>query len=545
VSIGSFVLAQLFKLPPKQNEVRRKRTAVLPMDDGVTLMTDLYHPKLPGQHPTILMRLPYGRKGFSAVAEIYAERGFNVVLQACRGTEASGGDFDPLINERDDGLATLRWLEAQPWFDGRLGLSGPSYLGYAQWAICDALPPHSAMATKVTSSEFQSVVFPSGAFHLGLWLSWMQVIEGLRGNPLKMSGMMFSGRVEKLTARAAMSLPLIEADTIVAGRKVGFWRHWFENAIGNDAFWERMNHRHRLGPETPPNHFISGWYDFMIDQLLRDYRTLVDAGQTPYLTIGPWTHISNDLHAASISETLTWMRAQLMGDTTGLRAAPVRFHVGGSDTWHECETYPPPTTPRQFFLAPEGRLLDQPDTTVGHDDYRYDPADPTPNIGGAMFAFTGAGPVDNASRESRPDVLCYTSAPLETALTIVGQVQARLFARTSIPHVDFFVRLCDVSPKGVSTNLTDGLVRLGDDGQAGSDGFREVAVSLHATAHRLLPGHRLRLQVSSGAHPRFARNLGTDEPVGTATTLRANDIEIFHGAGRESGMTLPLFALPA
>jgi putative CocE/NonD family hydrolase len=195
MSVGSLVLAKVYNLPPRLFGTTRKRNIALPMDDGVTLMTDVYSPRAKGRHPTILMRLPYGRSGFGTVAECYAERGFNVVLQACRGTEKSGGQFDPLVNERADGLATLRWIKDQAWYDGRLGLSGPSYLGYAQWAICDELPEISAMATKVTSAEFQSVVFPSGAFHLGLWLSWLQVIEGLRGNPLRMTGTMFSGGV--------------------------------------------------------------------------------------------------------------------------------------------------------------------------------------------------------------------------------------------------------------------------------------------------------------------------------------------------------------
>jgi hypothetical protein len=129
VSLASFSLASFYGLPPRLCSARRRRDIALPMDDGVTLMTDVYSPQAKGQHPTILMRLPYGRTGFGTVAECYAERGFHVVLQACRGTEKSGGDFDPLVNERADGLATLRWIEAQDWYDGRLGLSGPSYLG--------------------------------------------------------------------------------------------------------------------------------------------------------------------------------------------------------------------------------------------------------------------------------------------------------------------------------------------------------------------------------------------------------------------------------
>ncbi|HTM76068.1 MAG TPA: CocE/NonD family hydrolase, partial [Devosia sp.] len=308
MSLRSLFLAYVDNLPPRLNGVKKQRNIALTMSDGIVLMTDHFAPRGKSEHPTILMRLPYGRRGFAGIAEAYAERGFHVVLQACRGTEKSGGEFDPLVNERADGLATLDWIKAQPWFDGRLGLSGPSYLGYAQWAICDALPPIAAMATKVTSADFRSVVFPSGAFHLGLWLSWLQVIEGLRERPLKTAGTMFSGGIERKTAKASMVLPLIEADIAAVGRPILFWRHWFQESIGNDQFWEAIDHRHRLTETTPPVHFMSGWYDFMVDQLLSDYQRLVAIGHRPFLTIGTWTHISDELQRDNLRETLLWMR---------------------------------------------------------------------------------------------------------------------------------------------------------------------------------------------------------------------------------------------
>lgn len=541
MSIGSRFLADLYKLPRRQSGVTRQRGLMLPMRDGIELETDHFAPKLKGTHPTIMMRLPYGLNGFATVAEVYAERGFHVVLQSCRGTSKSGGEFDPLTHERSDGLDTLSWIKAQPWFDGRLGVSGPSYLGYAQWAISDALPKHSAMATKVTSAEFKSVVFPGGAFHLGLWLSWLQVVEGIRRNPVDMFRRMISGGIEKRTLRASLKLPLIDADKRVTGHSVPFWKRWMTDAIGNDAFWEALDHSHRLGPRTPPNHFISGWYDFMIDQLLRDYTTLVDVGQRPYLTVGPWTHVASALQGESIKETLTWMRAHLLGDRERLREKPVRIFVSGLEEWREFDSFPPGIPDTQIWhIHPDKVLSQRPVKASTPDTYTYDPRKPTPSIGGAMFAFQGAGPVDNAKLEHRSDVLTYTSEPLFNPVTIIGNVRVTLYARASLPNADFFVRLCDVDEKGVSTNICDGLIRMTSAAPAVVDDIWKLNFKLHATAHRFNENHRLRLLIASGAHPRYARNTGTDEPIGEARTLLPADIEIFHDPAHPTAIHLPV-----
>jgi putative CocE/NonD family hydrolase len=541
VSLSSLYLAWVEDLPPRLNGVTKTRGISLAMDDGVVLKTDHYAPRAEGSHPTILMRLPYGRRGFTPIAEAYCERGFHVIVQACRGTEKSGGQFDPFANERSDGLATLKWIKEQPWFDGRIGLTGPSYLGYAQWAIADALPPVAAMATKVTTSNFRPVVFPSGAFHLNLWLSWVQVIEGLRNNPITTAARMFSGDIERRTERAAQVLPLIEADKVAVGHKIGFWRYWFDHAIGNDAFWNDLDHSHRVSETTPPVHFISGWYDFMLDPLLADYQRLVEFGHTPYLTIGTWFHIAEELQRDNLRETLIWMRAKLVGDDTGLRRNPVRIHISGDDAWHEFDRYPHgPANPINLNIAPDARLIDTETHNDASDRYRYDPSDPTPNLGGAIFAFTGAGAVDNAPLEARDDVLVYTGNVLLSPLTIIGQCQVRLRARSSLPNADFFVRLCDVDPAGISTNICDGLKRVTPDTPLASDGTWTLTFPLHATAHSFRAGHRLRLLIASGAHPRYSRNPGTGEPINTATRLVPNDIEIFHAG---TGLTLPGYSL--
>jgi len=543
MSLTSRLVADRMGLPRRKCRARITKDIQVPMSDGVTLATMLFEPVMAGPHPTLLMREPYGLSGFASIGEIYAERGYNVVLQACRGTDKSGGVFDPLSNERDDGLATLEWIKMQPWYDGRLGTSGPSYLGYTQWAICDALPRHSAMAVKVTSAEFKSIVFPGGSFAVGLWLSWLQTVEGIRRNPLGLMQRMLTGGIDKTTLRASMKLPLRDADKRVVGHEVAFWHRWMTDAVGNDAFWRPMDHTHRIGARTPPVSFTSGWYDFMLDQLLRDYALLVDAGQSPHLTIGPWFHVSAELQAESARQTLAWMNVQLLGEPAPARKA-VRIHVSGRNEWHDFAAWPPgPTDTQIWHLHPQGVLSPRPVQASEPDRYRYDPRNPTPAVGGAMFAFTGAGPVDQKPLETRKDVLVYTSEPLFNDVTVMGQVRVILHARSSLVNTDFFVRLSDVDESGVSTNICDGLVRKTSADPAVPDDIWKITLRTHATAHTFRRGHRLRVVVASGAHPRYSRNTGTDEKLGEAVTLEAADVEIFHDPQRPSAIHLPVFEL--
>ncbi len=147
-----------------------------------------------------------------------------------------------------------------------------------------------------------------------------------------------------------------------------------------------------------------------------------------------------------------------------------------------------------------------------------------------------SGPRDNRALEQRPDVLTYTSEPVTAPLTITGPVTAELFVGSSRPHTDFFARLCDVDPGGKSVNITDGILRLA----GATEPPQRISINLWPTAHQFRPGHRIRLQVSSGAHPRYARNPGSGEPLATASTLHTARQAVYHDPAHPSAVLLPV-----
>lgn len=136
-------------------------------------------------------------------------------------------------------------------------------------------------------------------------------------------------------------------------------------------------------------------------------------------------------------------------------------------------------------------------------------------------------------------MLTYTSAPLEQDLEAIGPVQADLYVKSSLEHTDFFARLCDVNLEGKSINVCDALLRV-QPGRpdAGFDGTLHLTFDLWPTAHRFKAGHCLRLQISSGAHPRYARNPGSGEPLGSATKLLSADQAIYHDPEHPSGIVI-------
>ncbi len=541
MTLSSRLLARLADLPPAENDVLVEHKLPVPMPDGTTLLADRYAPRGAGKLPVILLRSPYGRSGFGLLyGRLLAERGFQVLIQSVRGTFGSGGRFNPFHDERADGLATLEWLKQQPWCSGEFALVGPSYLGFVQWAIArDAGPALKALVPHITASSFRDQTYAGGAFSLDTVLSWIHLIHIQERPPLRLIAAQLGAT--RTLKPLFNHLPLHEVDSRVTGKPVQFYQDWLEHSASGDAWWSAVDFTASVPEVTAPVHLVSGWYDLLLPWLLNDYLALKRAGRQPFLTLGPWPHNSFGGMAAALRESLAWCKAHLQGNRSLLREAPVRLFVMGANTWRDFQEWPPPGAQSQRWHLQSGRgLSPTPPSASEPDHYRYDPADPTPSVGGALLT-REAGPRDNRDLEQRPDVLTYTSTPLEKDLEVIGPVRAELFVRSSLAHTDFFVRLCDVEPSGKSTNLCDGLSRL-VPGQpaAESDGTLRVSIELWPTAHRFLKGHCLRVQVSSGAHPRFTRNPGSGEPLGTAKTLVAADQTIFHDPARPSALLLPV-----
>jgi putative CocE/NonD family hydrolase len=538
VNLSSHLVQRVLKLPaPLTRDLVVQRDLRVPMPDGVQLLADRWAPRAGAEGlPTALVRSPYGRRGlFGAVmARPLAERGFQVLVQSTRGGFGSGGVFDPMRQERDDGLATLEWVVKQPWFGDSIVLVGGSYLGYVQWAVADRLPPQvKAMIPQVTESALTLEFLRADGMTLETPFGW-GVQVAVQGRRWAMPRQLVQGRK---TRRALHTLPLNQADVAAIGQR----SEYIQNILAYDAnhpHWADADHRHRVAEVTVPVSSIGGWYDIFLPGQIRDFQTLQEAGRQARLTIGPWTHAAGkdiiDSTGTAVRDALKFGLAHGRGEQPPERA-PVRLFVMGEEAWRDFDSWPPQGyAPQRFHLQANGSLSTREPAESEPDRYRYDPSDPTPAVGGVRMA-PDSGRVDNTALESRADVLTYTTDVLDRDVEVIGEVSAEIWVRSSLPHADVFVRLCDVDPDGRSSNVCDGLTSL-----TGADEISRAAVRLWPTAHRFKRGHRIRVQVSSGAFPRYARNPGTGESRATATILKAADQAVHHDPTRPSAVILPV-----
>ncbi|GAA4102016.1 CocE/NonD family hydrolase [Actinomadura miaoliensis] len=545
---------RLDRLPPPPIRLTRslprytvERDIPVAMPDGVTLLADRYVPRGVRSAPTILVRTPYGRRGPAAVLNglPFVPFGFQLLVQSVRGTFGSGGEFDPLGNEREDGLATVAWLREQPWFDGSFATYGASYLGYSAWALAaEAGPELKAMALQITASSFREAAYVGGSFALESTLGWTELTRRQTSTLGLLTAPLLSRR---RALRAARSLrPLSELDVLAGGEPMRFYRDLLANHESGADYWRRRDFSGTVGQVGAPVTLLGGWYDVFLPWEIKDYLALRAAGHRPYLTIGPWWHADARHNLVSFREALAWFKAHLRGDFSAVRANPVRLYVTGSREWRDYRDWPPPGMRQErWHLHGGGGLGEDGPQDIRPSAYRFDPSDPTPALGGPSL-LGSSKPVDNRPLEKRRDVLVFTSAVLRKDLDLIGPVVADLFVRSSREHTDFLVRLCDVAPDGTSRNVCEGGLRLDPDHPVadkpvGTEGVRRVAIDLWPIGHRFCRGHRVRVHVTSGAYPKVAVNPGTGEPLATAAAPGVPaDQEVFHDPDHPSAILLPV-----
>jgi putative CocE/NonD family hydrolase len=472
--------------------------------------------------------------------------------------------FQPLRQESADTEDTLNWLGRQNWSNGRIGMTGGSYLGIVQWKAALLNNRYLKAIFPVVAGcddYFDRFYSAGGALKLAQRLEWMS--ENVRAPEFPKPKFL----------DFVLHLPLRSSDRLATGRTVDF----FQKALAHpayDSFWKYLSTREKLEKVRVPVFSVGGWYDNFVESDLDAFRLMRNNGRMHRILIGPWPHnmsyeftgvdFGPDAKLPIRKYQIEWFDYWLKGEpkqTSEHSAAnpPAHIFIMGANRWRDEQEWPlSRARPTPFYLSSggrantlngDGRLQTTAPRQQKPDQFVYEPKNPAPTEGGAVCCNPRVlpwGPRDQRAVEKRKDVLVYSSAPLTRAMEVTGPVRVILYVSTSQQDTDFTAKLVDVFPDGEARNLTDGILRLR---------YREslqkpmlarpgevypIVIDAGVTSNQFGEGHRIRLEISSSNFPRFDRNPNTGRPIADEKQMRRAVQTIYHETGRASHVILPL-----
>jgi len=571
-----------FKSDNKQDfathDIRIERHKVVKMSDGITLYADVYLPSEQGRYPTIVSSTPYGvqRDGAHEMFVKFAQHGYAVVFFDVRGRYESEGKWEPFRNEAKDGYESIEWAAAQPFSNGKVATYGGSYVGHNQWAAASQAPPHLVVAfpSLASTNIYGNWLTMGGAFRLSFNYGW-----GVVRMPNRImlpqywhteSYMPENWKYDNIL----MHLPLNDMDMAFEGAPVQHYRDWLKHE-SYDEYWKAISDEERFSKIIVPTQTLGGWFDIFLMGTINGYTGMRNHGATQEardgarMIIGPWGHgptrsfggvdFTPEAMLDMFQFHLRLYDYYLKGINTGIEEEkPVKLFYMGVNKWRYEDDWPLPGTKfTEFYLESNGKansvrgdgriIMSKPSSSVS-DSYIYDPMNPVPTTGGnnCCGTPTQAGPYDQRPLERREDLLVYTGDFLKDTVTIAGPVKIKLFASTDGPDTDWMIKLVDVHPDGFAMPVSEGILRarfregLDKMKLLKPDQTYEYDIEMTGTANAFLPGHRIRVDITSSNFPQFDRNPNTGDPLGSSAKTRVAKQIIYHGARTPSHIILPI-----
>jgi putative CocE/NonD family hydrolase len=568
-------------------DIVTQRGVAMKTRDGVTLRADIYRPAGDGRFPTLLTRTPYDKSNGADFGRKGALRGFMVIVQDVRGRYTSEGEWYPFKHEIEDGYDTVEWAAALPNSNGKVGMYSGSYVGATQMLAAIGHPPHLAgICPVVTASNYhENWTYQGGAFEQWFNESWT---SGLAQDTLNRyirdnTNAQVGKTVLPLSQYPLFNITAPSTPAALTPALAPYFEDWLAHPAYDD-YWKQWSIEENFQNIQVPSLTIAAWYDIFQGGSLRNYTGLkahagnetARAGQHLIVAIGGHSGWGRNIGQVDFGSdalfdenevTLDWYDYLFQGKQNEFaNGKPVKIFVMGENKWRYEDEWPlkraRETRYALFGLhsangangVPGAGALLEPGVltrTSGEpsDTYTYDPANPVPTVGGPLCCdgtHLAPGPRDQKEVEARPDVLVYSTGPLDEDTEVTGPVTLDLFASSSAVDTDFTAKLVDVWPDGKAINLTEGILRARyRDSNAEAKPIvpgqiYEYKIDMWSTSNVFLKGHRIRLEVSSSNFPRFDRNLNTGKSASSSSDFVKATNTVYHETAHPSALILPV-----
>ena len=477
----------------------------IPGAGGAAPPTDVYLPETTPA-PTLVVRTPYGRGNLAWEGVQWSQMGYAFVVQELRPGLADSNDA---VYDADvaDGIALLRWIEAQPWSNGRVIPIGTA--DEAAPAVAAALSGHPSICGVALVAPSSVSSRPISRLPLLEWPLWTAL--GARGGSPGSVDLL-----DMLQIRDPLLLHRLPVASIA--ERVGLPPEVFTPAGGEDS--KLLDAVRAL---AVPSLHVGSWYDPLVEQAMALHDAAgADARIRPPRSqiIGPWAfpfHVKLapecDLDFAGEEEQppQAYVAHWLEGLCSKQPVFPSRWFVTGTNEWEAAGGCPGPTT--EWHATADGMLRLKPSSDFASVRFKSDPLNPCPSLPHSA---------DHAELTERPDVVSFTTEPLRASLGW-SHASVELQATSSSPTADWIVRLLRVLPDGRAH-----LLGLAGVEAPGGECLHQLELPAHAV--RLAPGERLRLQVSSTWFPYVARNLQSGESRWEGTRCAVAEQRVMVGA---------------
>ncbi len=506
-----------------------RRSFRVRMSDGIELATDVYLPSAEGRYPVLLMMTPYGKGNLQVLADILVQSGYAVLVQDVRGRYDSAGEYHPIKQEQSDAPETIDWVSGQPWYDPDCGMGvvGISYLSTVGLICAAKRPGHIRVLLNIGGfADTYRISHRGGALVLHHMLPW-SIITSYSPQP-SLQDIDWDG--------VYRTLPLCEAAG-AAGFDNQLWRGWMESDLRHDR-WQQHDVSDLLDDIDVPILHISGWYDLCLGETLALYRHFAERACSPqHLIIGPWSHngvLSGPEELSGVNfgpesrpgvpkRIISWFDRWLKGAEPSADLTcdqkPVAVFITGENRWLSDRSWPVSDVQQKEIYLADGSLSWDMPPVGGCGSYTYDPQNPPPTRGGAVWEFPAAelnpGPADQSELHDRDDLLVFASDPVSEPMTIAGPVSCELFACTDAETTDFVVKLLDIHPDGTARLICDGIVRghLREDPSISTPlkpgQVHRFCIDMWSAGHTFNCGHRLGVEISGSSFPKWDRNLNS------------------------------------
>ncbi|MHB1928019.1 MAG: CocE/NonD family hydrolase [Acidimicrobiales bacterium] len=477
----------------------------IPMTDGCRLAARLWLPEDAEAHPVpaVVEYVPYRKNDGLALRDApihayFAGHGYASVRVDMRGSGDSDGILldEYLPQEQADGLQVLRWLAAQPWCTGRVGIIGKSWGGFNGLQIAAHAPAELGAVISVASTDDRyadDVHYMGGAMLAVDQLPWASAMLALNGTPPDPE-VVGDGWREAWLQRLAETPPFVE-EWVRHQRRDGYWA---QGSVCEDYAALRC-----------PVYMVGGWADAYRSAILRFLAGY--PGPCKGL-IGPWAHLYPESGTPGpaigfLQEAVRWWDRWLKDEDNGITGEPkLRVYVPDAmrpdpgiasrpGRWVALDGWPSPAVSHadQALGVEDEVVVSSPQAL------RSDP--------GVWCPHGGPNDLPEDQRAADGQSRCFDLPVLADAVEILGVPTVHLEVSADRPLALVAVRLCDVWPDGASTLVSVGVLNLTH--RAGhahpeplTPGERyRIAVPLTAIGYALPAGHRLRVAVSTAYWP--------------------------------------------